>query len=244
MPEEQPKESTTTVVLTALAILLLTSPITDWYEGKSLPILRTIILVLLAVLCLTLAYYPSRPMINSFRASLAPVTHPWPWFVLFIVIWGCLAASLSLEVVSLRKENAELKQYKDAHEREDWPTLTADKQQTLLAALKQYPSSHQLLIICADAECRELASQIDFIALNTGWTSKIMGTDNVSYGLHISGSRNQHGQNRVEVDDLAMAFQKAIGYPVTSDAAQSGSEFTLVIGRYPGPGLKLRNGNP
>ena len=44
MPEERPKESTTTVVLTALAILLLTSPITDWYEGKSLPILRTMVL--------------------------------------------------------------------------------------------------------------------------------------------------------------------------------------------------------
>jgi hypothetical protein len=52
------RDSTIAGLLVAMAILSLTQPASDWYEGKPLPHLRTAISVAIAVFVIFLATYP------------------------------------------------------------------------------------------------------------------------------------------------------------------------------------------
>jgi hypothetical protein len=101
-------DNTLTTVLVGVALLALTQPVSDWYEGKPLPHTRTVILVAIAALLFLLAVYPyavevPKPMISAVRASLAPVAHnPWTWFAIFVLFWGSLTAGPLIDYYAQR----------------------------------------------------------------------------------------------------------------------------------------------
>jgi hypothetical protein len=140
----------------------------------------------------------------------------------------------SPELSKLRRENAELKQYKAAHEGDDWPTITPDKQGALFEAFKRY-TPNSLTIVCNSAQCNALADQIALIAQNAGWFVKMLGyLPGVHEGLYFyQGFHNNGAPINVA---LAKALQEATGYSVSTDAVTGySSNYGLAIGTKPRP---------
>jgi hypothetical protein len=127
-----------------------------------------------------------------------------------------------------------LKQYKAAHEGDDWPTIAPDKQGALFEAFKRY-TPNSLTIVCNSAQCNALADQIALIAQNAGWFVKMLGyLPGVHEGLYFyQGFHNNGAPINVA---LAKALQEATGYSVSTDAVTGySSNYGLAIGTKPRP---------
>jgi hypothetical protein len=103
MADEDSPNTVTTILLTGLALLLLTPIATDLFEGKPLSTSHTIGFSILAAGAVFFAYF--RYLAQSWktmlvaksvavvRAALAPVARSgWAWFILVLLFWGYLTA--------------------------------------------------------------------------------------------------------------------------------------------------------